>query len=449
MRVLLLNPASKSTFRALSVTLPPLGILYVAAAVRKRRHEVNVVDRSVDRGPINFSSYDVVGIHSDTTLFNRAMALAGRAKAAGAKVVMGGPHPCFVAEEILETGMVDAIVRGEGENALPDLLDAWSDGSDPASIPGLIFSTPRGITDTGDPNRITDLDDLPFPARDLVDLSGYAQARLGYRRLTSMHTSRGCPFGCSFCSSTKFDGPKWRHRSSESVLAELEHLVRDLGYGAVSFMDDNFTGSPVRIHKICDGILKKGLDVNWWCFCRVDTIVQHPNMIKHMAEAGARQVFIGVESPSHKLLKEFHKGTEPHQAIEAARILKQNNIEILAAYILGAPEEIRADLRATIRFARELDSDTAQFTLLTPYPGTAVYENLKAHITEKNWGKFDAVHPVYRHPRIPKYEMQTWLFWAYISFYLRHRRSIAGFFRFLSNRRYGAKIVSNILDSKE
>lgn len=449
MRVLLINPSSRGTFRLLSMLLPPLGILYVAAAVRKRGHRVKVVDRSVDHGPINFSAFDVVGIHSDTTLFNRAMSLARQARAAGVKVVMGGPHPCFVAEEILKTGMVDAIVRGEGEKTFCDLLDAWADGSDPAEIPGLIFPSSHGMTDTGDPDRIADLDDLPFPARDLIDLSGYSQTRLGYRSLTSMHTSRGCPYGCNFCSSTRFDGARWRARSSESVLAELEYVVCDLGYGAVSFMDDNFTGSPERIHEICDGILRKGLDVHWWCFCRVDTIVRYPEMIKHMAEAGFRNVFIGVESPSRTLLKHFHKGTDPDEAVNAVKILRQNSIEILASYILGAPEEIRSDLRATIRFACKLDSDTAQFTLLTPYPGTAVFENLKGAISETNWDRFDAIHSVYRHPRIPRMEMQLWLLWAYISFYLRHGRSVSGFFRFLSNRRYGARVVSNVMDSRE
>jgi anaerobic magnesium-protoporphyrin IX monomethyl ester cyclase len=362
---------------------------------------------------------------------------------------MGGPHPCFAAEEILATGMVDAIVRGEGEKAFPDLLDAWADGSGLNSIPGLIFPEKHGITDNGTPDRIHDLDDLPFPARDLVDLSGYSKARLGYRSLTSMHTSRGCPYGCDFCSSTRFDGAKWRFRSAENVLEELEHLVQDLGYGAVSFMDDNFTGSAERIHEICDGVLKKGLDFHWWFFCRVDTVVRHPDMIKHMAEAGATNVFIGVETPSRRLLDHFHKGTDPDQAVEAVRILKRNNIEVYAAYILGAPEENRSDLRATIRFARELDTDTAQFTLLTPYPGTVFFENIKDRITEKDWSKFDAIHPVYKHPKIPGFELRAWFLWAYLSFFLRHRRSIAGLFRFFSARRERARLLAKTLKSRK
>jgi anaerobic magnesium-protoporphyrin IX monomethyl ester cyclase len=229
----------------------------------------------------------------------------------------------------------------------------------------------------------------------------------------------------------------------------LEYLVRDLGYGAVAFMDDNFAGSPERTHRICDGILKKGLDVRWWCFCRVDTIVRYPELVKHMAEAGVHSMFIGVETPSSGVLDHFNKGINSEQTLQAVQILKENGIEIWASYILGAPEEKRTDIRSTIRFACQLDTDTASFTILTPYPGTDIYEELKDQITEKDWSKYDGVHAVYKHPRIPRIEMQMWHIWAYISFYFRHRRSIAGFFRFLTNRKYGAQIASQAMSSRK
>jgi anaerobic magnesium-protoporphyrin IX monomethyl ester cyclase len=449
MKVLLLNPSSRGTFRIVGILFPPIGLLYVAAATRARGHKVEVVDRSVDRRKIDFSSFDVVGVHSDTTRFERALELARQAKAAGARVVMGGPHPCFMAEQILETGAVDAIVRGEGEETFPDLLEAWENGADPTSIEGLILLSSQGVLDGGERERIQDVDGLPFPARDLLDLSSYDQARMGYRTITPIHTSRGCPYRCRFCASTHFDGARWRARSSESVLGELEYIVRELGYGAVAFMDDNFTFSPARIHEICDGILKRGFDLHWWCFSRVDTIVRHPEMVQHMAEAGARSMFVGVETPSLKVLDRFHKGIDPYQAVEAVQILKHHGIEIWASYILGAPEENRGDLRATIRFARELDTNTAEFTLLTPYPGTEIYEELKNQITVKSWEKYDGVHSVYRHPCIPRMELQAWLVWANISFYFRHSRSTRNFFRFLSNRKFGGQIISQAISSRK
>jgi anaerobic magnesium-protoporphyrin IX monomethyl ester cyclase len=444
-KVLLVNPSSRGTFRVLGFLLPPLGILYVAAATRKRGHEVRVVDRSVERGPIEFGGFDVVGIHSDTTRIDRAMALARAAKATGARVVLGGPHPCFMADEILATGAVDAVVRGEGEGSFPDLLDAWAGGGDPASVPGLILPGDEGVRDTGPREAIRDVDGLPFPARDLIDLSRYSRARMGDRNITPLHTSRGCPSGCRFCSSNRFSGAKWRARSAENVVAEVEHLVRDLGFRAVAFMDDNFTLSPPRVLRICEGIRRKNLDVHWWCFSRADTIVRNPAMVRAMASAGARSLFIGVESPTEAVLQRFAKGIGPETAREAVRIVQSNGLDVLASFILGAPEESRRDLRATIRFARELDSDTAQFTLLTPYPGTDLYEDLKDLIREKDWTKYDSLHAVFDHPTVPRFELQLWLTRAYFAYYLRHRRSVRNFFRFLSLRKFGLQALGQAL----
>jgi anaerobic magnesium-protoporphyrin IX monomethyl ester cyclase len=449
MRVLLVNPSTMGVFRSVRVVFPPLGLLYLASALRNRRHEVTVIDRSVDHRPVDYSSFDVVGIHSDTTRYRRALDLARMAKAGGARVVMGGPHPCFVAPDVLESGLVDVVVRGEGELTFPALLDAWNDGADLSSIPGIIFKTGGGIVDTGDPVRIADVDTIDFPARDLVDMSLYAQTQLAFRRLTSVHTSRGCPHQCRFCSSSRFDGVKWRARSSENVLAEIDHLVRDLGFGAIAFIDDNFAGSPRRVHEICDGILKRGLDVKWWCFCRVDTIVRNPDMIRHMAQAGAYSVFTGIEAASAKVLDYIDKKIGPDLAREAVKILRSNGIETWASYILGAPEEDREDMLSTIRLACDLDTEIAQFTLLTPYPGTALYDDLKDRISVTDWRKYDAVHAVFRHPRIPRLELQRLLLRAYVTFYLRHSRSIAGFFRFLSSRSYGAQIAGVELDKRK
>ncbi|MGD9368463.1 MAG: radical SAM protein [Desulfobacteraceae bacterium] len=443
MRILLVNPSSGNTFRSLGIVPPPLGLLYIAAAVRRSGHQVKIFDGMVEKPPIAFSGCDVVGIYCDTTRFSQVMDLARRAKSNGCRVVLGGPHPCFDAPTIMATGWVDAIVRGEGERSFVKLLESWQYSDTPEAMAGVIVHTPDGIVDGGPARHIHDLDNLPLPARDLIDLPLYAMNQLQGRPFMSMHTSRGCPFQCRFCASTQIDGATWRARSAESVLDELEHVAVDLGYGAVSFMDDNFTGSKKRIHEICDGILSRGLDLKWWCFCRVDTIVRHPDMIAHMARAGAATIFIGVESPNAWVLDGNNKGTRSHQAREAVRILKSLNIEICASYILGFPQERPKDIRATIRFARELDTDTAQFTILTPYPGTVLWEELEERLLYRSGHTFDGMHAVFRHPHIgTTHEMQLWHLWAYLSYYLRSRKSIQGFFRFLRNRKKRLQTVT-------
>ncbi|MEJ2041010.1 MAG: radical SAM protein, partial [Desulfosarcinaceae bacterium] len=442
MRILLINPASNNIFHAVGVVFPPLGLLYVAAALREGGHAVAVHDQVVERRAPRFRGRDVVGIHCDTTRFHEAMALACRAKAAGARVVMGGPHPVFDSRTILASGHVDAIVRGEGERTFVRLLEAWRHGKDAEGMPGILMLQDGKIIDGGPAEPIRDVDSLPMPARDLVDLSLYRRARLGGRPLTSIHTSRGCPFQCRFCASSQLDGAVWRARSAESVLAEMRHLVEDLGFRAIAFLDDNFTGSRERIMQICDGIISRGWDLRWWCFCRVDTILRHPEMIAHMARAGSYSIFVGVESPSAAVLNSSGKGIRVGEARKAIRVLKDNGIEIWAAYILGFPEETRRDLRATARFARELDTDTAQFTLLTPYPGTVLWDELEDRLLYR-WGKaFDGVHATYRHPHIPPFEMQLWHLWAYITFYLRNKKAILGFMRFLRLRKFGLALFS-------
>lgn len=435
MRVLLVNPSSgNNTFRTVGVFLPPLGLLYVAAAVRQHGYEVAIYDEAVDHRPVDFGRYDVVGIHCNTTRFEQTMALAHRFKAKGAKVVLGGPHPCFDSQAILNSKSVDAIVRGEGERVFVDLLDAWQSGRPEGTIKGVIQVHGETIVDGGPADRITELDSLPMPARDLIDLSHYRRAQLAGMPLASVHTSRGCPYQCRFCASTQLDGAAWRARSAQNVLAEVEHLVFDLGFKAIAFTDDNFTGSVDRVHQICDGILSRGMDIRWWCFCRADTAVRHPEMIGHMARAGAFSVFVGVESPRAEVLDGCHKGIRAEQARQAVSILKSHGIEIWASYILGFPQERRTDIRATIRFARELDTHTAQFTLLTPYPGTVLWDELEGRLLQRSGKLFDGVHMVYRHPHLSRHELQLWHLWAYLSFYFRHMRSIRGFFRFLRNR---------------
>ncbi len=445
-RTLLVNPSAGGAFRTLSLQMPPLGILCVASYVEKLGFPVDVVDRCVAgwREPLRLDGYDVVGIHADTTRYYRALEIAAQAKAAGAIVVMGGPHPCYVEEEVLGTGVVDYIVRGEGEVIFGNLLQALRDGSPVSKVRGITYRENGRIVRTPPEWAITDLDTLPMPAREKVPMDRYLRTRLGGRPITNVHTSRGCPFKCSFCSSSWFDGVKWRTRSPESIGEEVEQLVTRYGFRAIAFMDDLFTMDSRRVIAVCEELLRRDLDIHWWCFTRADTLVKNEEMVRLMARSGCRQVFIGVESASEEVLKDYNKKSTTEMPPLAVEMCRKYGIESLCSYILGDIRETRRDVLRTIKYAKLLDSDVAQFTILCPFPGTALWEQVQDRIVDRNWSHYDAQHTVMALPHLSRGELQWLLVRANIEFYFRSRKSVYGFFRFLRNRRFGWDALSEL-----
>jgi anaerobic magnesium-protoporphyrin IX monomethyl ester cyclase len=240
-------------------------------------------------------------------------------------------------------------------------------------------------------------------------------------------TSRGCPSRCSFCSSASFFGVGWRARNPESVLEELEEVYIRYGFRAVAFIDDNFTLDPQRTVAISDGIRERGWDLRWWSFSRVDTIVRHPEMVVSMGRSGASIVFLGIESGSATTLQQLGKRSPAGEAAEAVRLLTANGIESYGSYIIGALNEGPREIEETIEMARTLDTNIAQFSILTPYPGTPLYDEMKGLIATRNWKRYDGVHLVFRHPRINYHRLHFLLIRAYVRFYRRSERAKSNF----------------------
>ncbi|NTW99611.1 MAG: B12-binding domain-containing radical SAM protein, partial [Geobacteraceae bacterium] len=277
MKVLLVNPPSLSVFNTFGLSLPPIGLLYVAASLEQAGHDVVVKDLAAEGERLDDADIrraDLVGISADTTRAGKALAIARRAAAIGRPVVMGGPHPQFMAEDIFASGCVDYIVKGEGEIVFRNLLAALQNRDTVEAVKGLIIKDGRHLIETPAADPI-DVEALPFPARHLVDLHRY-RASMADRPITPVVTSRGCPGACHFCSSSSFFGRGWRFRSAESVLAEIDEVYNRYGFRAVCFMDDNFTLAPPRVEQIADGIIERGYDLKWWNLSRVDTIVKNP-----------------------------------------------------------------------------------------------------------------------------------------------------------------------------
>src|SRR3990170_810765 len=182
----------------------------------------------------------------------------------------------------------------------------------------------------------------------------FQRTRSGDRNITPLVTSRGCPYQCAFCASSHFFGTKVRTRSVASIFNELEEIYHRYHFNAVAFVDDTFNLFPKRVIEICRGIIEKKFDLWWWCLSRVDLLLQNEEMVKEMARAGAKSVFIGVESSNPKTLEVLKKGIDAESTVQAVDMLKRNGLEIHAAYILGELHETAESIHETIRFAKKL-----------------------------------------------------------------------------------------------
>lgn len=428
MNVLLVNPQSASVFNTFGLCLPPIGLLYVAASLEQAGHTVVVRDLAADNVHLDDGDIrraDLVGISADTTRAGKALSIARRVAATGRPVVMGGPHPQFMAADIFAAGCVDYIVKGEGELVFSSLLTAIQNRDTVASVKGLIIKDGRHIIETPAADPI-DVETLPLPARHLVDIHSYRASTAG-RPITPIITSRGCPGACHFCSSSSFFGRGWRYRSAGSVLTELDEVYNNYGFRAVCFMDDNFTLAPQRVEQIADGIIDRGYDLKWWSFSRVDTIVRNPAMVARMAAAGSITVYLGIESGNEETLNSLGKNSKATDVTRAVESLRENGIESYGSYIIGNLNETADDVEKTIDLAVRLNTNIAQFSILTPYPGTELYEQIKDRIFCRRWKFYDGLHLVFRHPLINRHYLQFLLIKAFVRFYRRSHEAAQGF----------------------
>ena len=435
MKILLLSPPAGISYASIGISRPPLGLAYIAAVARND-HEVRIVDFNVEQKnwkKFPYGAFDVVGISVDTSRYHVSLKIAERARLQGAAVVMGGPHVSFMDEEALRSGAVDYVVRNEGEYSFLSLVDYLSGRQPFGEMRGVSCLVNGAVTRTPDAPFIQDLDSMPFPARDLLPLNRYREKMNG-RPTTTLATSRGCPFNCHFCSSSQFFGVRWRARSVENVIEEMELLYEKHKYRALSFVEDNFTFSPERAVAIAEKIIAKGWDLKWGAWSRVDTIVKHPDMVRTMAKAGFTWTFVGFESGSQKVLDEYGKKAVVQDALRAMKILKHNGVGVTGSFILGAPAETKGMMKETVRFAKRLNPHRVQFTILTPFPGTKLYEAVRTRLLTKDWRRYTGTCPTIRLDHLSSRQMKRQLVGAYFSFYARVKQAF-------TNMPYFAKVI--------
>ena len=425
-RILLVSPPARfSSYSSIGLSRPPLGLAYLAA-VLKGKHEVKIIDFDMEKADWRhypYQNFHVVGISAETAKYPVSLKIAAAAKNRGAKVVMGGPHVSFLDGEALRSGVVDFVIRNEGEYSFESLLKSLRGEISIEDVRGLSYLKNGQLRRTPDRPFIEDLDSLPFPARELLPLHLYRGA-IHNRPTATMMTSRGCPFNCNFCSSSQLLGHRWRTRSVENIFEEVELLHRKYKFSAISFYDDTFTLSADRAIKLSEKLEKKRWDLVWSALTHVSIVTKNPGMFRKMARAGLRSVFIGFESGNQEVLEGYKKKATVQDSVMAMRILKNNGLNVIGSFIIGAPGETKEMIRNTIAFAKRLNPDSAQFTILTPYPGTKLYEQVKHRIFCTNWEAYTCLHPVLKLDYVSTRQLKSFLAMAYITFYGRPGRLI-------------------------
>lgn len=373
-----------------------MGLLYIAAVLNRAGHDVSVefatkgnIERLVEK-----ASPEIVGFSVMTPDYPYTKELIKTVKREEPKtnIVLGGYHPTFCAEEVLRDTQTDFVIRGEGENAILQLITALEGKEKISHVRNLSFKKGKEIVHnkTGE---LVDVDSLPFPAREKVDVP-----------FALINESRGCPHACTFCCIRSFYGGTWRPRKIEHFIAELIYMKEKLGYKRIYIQSDNFLVNPKRIENICKAIIEYGLDdVSYDSPGRIDVLAKNPRLVDLMVEAGWKSMNFGLESGVQEILDRYNKKMTLEQTRKVATKLMDTNIHVGWTFIIGSGNEYdtEAYIQKSVDFLLSIPYDAVALTILTPLPGTPLFQNLQREnrILTYDWKLYDMLHCVYK----PKY----------------------------------------------
>ena len=376
MKLALINPSVPGSLKKEN-----LGLAYLAATLESDGHTTSIIDeivgQDVESGLDEFRP-DIVGISFMTMYAPRAYALSERIRRErGLTVVLGGAHPTALPDEAIQHA--DCVIRGEAEWTFPKVLTS-------GKVEGII-----------EPEIPSDLDELPEPCRDQLDLDTYAKAGeeiagFHYRTL-GIITSRGCPFRCNFCINSEREAPL-RFHGPDRVVDELKYLVDRHHIESVAFYDELMATDLKRFRAICEAIIEHGLNhLKWECQMHARTV--RPDVLTLMKRAGCIQISIGFESGSQRVLDIINKSSSVEQNFAAARMVHEAGLRTRGCFIVGTPGETRSDIAKTEAFIRKAKIDFASVHYVTPLPGTALFEQVRDKIEAAQipWDKFTCGDP--------------------------------------------------------
>lgn len=387
MKILLIRPHSD-----VPAAPPPIGLMYLAGYLRSNnRRRIEIYDGRVKETGIDIigdvieaAAPDIIGITAFSMEAEQAHQIAHKAKEIypSTIVVIGGPYASSEPHSAIEDKAVDFAVNGEGEVVFSRLLDTLESGGQYDDIGGLFFRR-NGETVFTEPGEVVEnLDDIPFPAWDMIDLEEYFKPSASKRRLTNpiqmkkrgipVVSTRGCPFNCTYCHN--IFGRKLRKRSPENVIAELKWLKESIGVEEIEYIDDVFNLDLKRAKRIMDLMMEEKLNLKFSFPNGLRADCMDEELIDKMKEAGCYRVNYAIESGAERLQKQMKKNLKLERAMEIINYTAKKNISIGGFFMLGFQDETEEEMKRTIDFALKSRCHTASFFILTPFPGTEMYQ---------------------------------------------------------------------------
>jgi len=447
MRVTFVEPPKDFWFVMGEYLPPPTASIQLAAYLESKRpqDEITVIDCQAERldwkgmeKRIEAENPHLVAVSSlstcNTYLVARALEAAKKV-APDALTITGGQHFTALAEPSLkEYPVLDAVARGEGEETLFEVVEALEAGRGLAHIKGLTFRAGEEIVSTPPRPLITDLDSLPMPGYHFVEehLDRYHfKMMAGDMRYAIIEGSRGCEHNCIFCSQCVFWGNRWRAKSGKRMAEEMEYCRERFGAEFLWLTDDNFAFGP-RADELFRELNARGLgdELLWFVQARVDDVAKNGASIGEMRKSGNQWVLLGVESGDPETLADYRKGVKPGQTHEAINLLKENDIFAQATLIIGHRKDTHQSIEGLRRFVEDVDPDLAIYMILTPFPGTPLYEEAVKNnwIEDWNWAHYDMIHSVMPTEALTTEEVQEELYLCYRGFFGKLSRVVKGYF---------------------
>jgi anaerobic magnesium-protoporphyrin IX monomethyl ester cyclase len=429
-RVVLISPPSSHSPNHPVVPMMPLGTAYIAASLEKAGIDVRIIDLTFTfqesikiENVVNEAKRlepTLIGISSFTSTIPTTYKLAKALKKElpAIPIVVGGAHTSALPERTLnECEAIDAVCIGEGDHVFPELtrrLFIEEKALNHTAMKGILARGGNGFVGSPKPFYVEEVDELPVPARHLLDLPTYIRhsyhEKAKQQPIATMITSRGCPFSCIFCSRSN-SGRRYRPRSPEKVVEEMK-VIKDAGFNEIQIVDDNFTADRNRILKICRLIMASKLDLT---FCvpngiRVDTVDEE--LLTEMYNAGFYAVAFGAESGDDTVLKKIMKGITSDQIMRAVKTAKKIGFYVSLFSIIGLPGSTIESEKKTLKLVRDSGADSTTASVCTPYPGSPLWDMVKDQVEGIPWERYnesDVSKPIYLSDSLRPEQLQFWL----------------------------------------